>query len=660
MYIYHGNDGTGMPWNDTAQLNYLIPEVREAVINTILHVARLFPVIRFDAAMTLAKKHYQRLWFPAPGSGGDIPSRSEYAMSKEEFDRYFPVEFWREVVDRVAQESPDTLLLAEAFWMMEGYFVRSLGMHRVYNSAFMNMLKNEENDKYKAMIKNVLEFNPQILKRYVNFMNNPDEKTAIEQFGKDDKYFGVCIVMCTMPGLPMFGHGQIEGYYEKYGMEYKKAYWNEVADQNLINRHRREVFPLLKKRKLFSEVDEFFLYDFANNNGVDENVLCFTNQHENEKALVLYNNAYNSTAGWIKHSAGYNDGSDKIKSKTILHALNLNPGHDNFTIFNDSISGMEYIRKNAQLAADGFYAELKGYNYQVYFIREVKANADNPYDQLWMNLNGAGVLSVEESVYEIKIAPVLVAFNFIFTMENLLAFLNAKKSTKAELKKIIHTILPFKNQIYIHQNIEKNRLNLNENIFIKWHEFTRGYKKFGFSVNTLKNLQEVVSAESEWIESSKLCIVNTLVKFVLPDDNVINTAGYFDSWRVGKSLIKNCALSEDEVALVKIVTSFNSEILFDEKKDKEQCLNFFRLKEISGYLGINFYDGVYYFNQEKWEYLVKHLFLFKIFRYISGERVNQAKIITYVNKQLKKLIFLRSIAKETGFNVDKLILAITQ
>ncbi|HEY6009350.1 MAG TPA: alpha-amylase family glycosyl hydrolase, partial [Geobacteraceae bacterium] len=73
-YIYHGNDGTSTPWNDTAQLNYLLPEVREAVIQTILHVARQFPVIRFDAAMTLAKKHYQRLWFPQPGHGSGIPS----------------------------------------------------------------------------------------------------------------------------------------------------------------------------------------------------------------------------------------------------------------------------------------------------------------------------------------------------------------------------------------------------------------------------------------------------------------------------------------------------------------------------------------------------------------------------------------------------------
>ena len=144
-FIYHGNDGTSMPWNDTAQLNYLNPEVREAVIQTILHVARKFPVIRFDAAMTLAKKHFHRLWFPEPGSGGDIPSRAEYGLTKEQFDAAFPQEFWREVVDRVAQEVPDTLLLAEAFWLMEGYFVRTLGMHRVYNSAFMNMLRDEKN-----------------------------------------------------------------------------------------------------------------------------------------------------------------------------------------------------------------------------------------------------------------------------------------------------------------------------------------------------------------------------------------------------------------------------------------------------------------------------------------------------------------------------------
>jgi glycosidase len=182
-YIYHGNDGTAMPWNDTAQLDMLKKEVREAVIQKIFDVARKFSIIRFDAAMTLAKKHFARLWYPRPGTGGDIPSRADYAMSKTQFDALFPVEFWREVVDRMNAEMPETLLLAEAFWFMEGYFVRTLGMHRVYNSAFMHMLKNEENEKYRDLITNTLEYEPEILKRYVNFMSNPDEETAIRQFG---------------------------------------------------------------------------------------------------------------------------------------------------------------------------------------------------------------------------------------------------------------------------------------------------------------------------------------------------------------------------------------------------------------------------------------------------------------------------------------------
>lgn len=56
-YIYHGNDGTGLPWNDTAQIDFLNPEAREEVIRKILHVARNFPIIRFDAAMVLAKAY---------------------------------------------------------------------------------------------------------------------------------------------------------------------------------------------------------------------------------------------------------------------------------------------------------------------------------------------------------------------------------------------------------------------------------------------------------------------------------------------------------------------------------------------------------------------------------------------------------------------------
>ena len=262
-YVYHGNDGTSFPWNDTAQLDFLDPAVREQVIQTILAVARQFPIIRFDAAMVLAKKHIQRLWWPEPGSAGAIPSRAEHAIPKAEFDRLMPHEFWREVVDRVAQEVPGTLLLAEAFWLLEGYFVRTLGMHRVYNSAFMHMLRDEDGAGYRKVIKETIEFDPEILKRYVNFMSNPDEKPALQQFGKGDKYFGVATVLATLPGLPMLGHGQVQGFGEQYGMEFRRAMLDEKPDPWLVERHEREIFPLLHRRAWFAEASDFLLYDLV-------------------------------------------------------------------------------------------------------------------------------------------------------------------------------------------------------------------------------------------------------------------------------------------------------------------------------------------------------------------------------------------------------------
>ena len=144
-----------------------------------------------------------------------------------------PAEFWREVVDRVAAEAPDTLLLAEAFWLLEGYFVRTLGMHRVYNSAFMHMLRDEDNAGYRSVIRETVAFDTRILGRYVNFMNNPDERTAIDQFGSGDKYVGVATLLATLPGLPMFGHGQVEGFGEKYGMEFRRAMLDERPDPDL-------------------------------------------------------------------------------------------------------------------------------------------------------------------------------------------------------------------------------------------------------------------------------------------------------------------------------------------------------------------------------------------------------------------------------------------
>jgi glycosidase len=414
-YIYHGNDGTSMPWNDTAQLDYLQAEVREAVIQTILRVARLFPIIRFDAAMTLARRHIQRLWYPEPGQGGAIPSRAEHAVTRAVFDEKMPAEFWREVVDRVGAEVPNTLLLAEAFWLLEGYFVRTLGMHRVYNSAFMNMLRDEDNASYRRVIKDTLEFDPQVLKRYVNFMNNPDERTAVDQFGKGDKYFGVATLLATMPGLPMIGHGQIEGFAEKYGMEYRRAYRDEQPDQWLVDRHERELFPLLHRRYLFAEASDFLLYDVFDPAGwVNEDVFAYSNRHGGEASLIVYHNKYAEARGWIRMSAAYSvpDGSGgrRLVQRTLGEGLGLHPDGDWYTLLREHRSGLEYVRRSADLCRDGMYVELHAYECQVFMdIHELQDGPSGLLRRLSERLGGAGVPSVGAALREMQLAPLHAA-----------------------------------------------------------------------------------------------------------------------------------------------------------------------------------------------------------------------------------------------------------
>ena len=628
-HIYHGNDGTSMPWNDTAQLNYLNPETREAIIQTILHVARNFPVIRFDAAMTLAKKHIQRLWFPEPGSGGDIPTRSAWGLSRSDFNRAIPIEFWREVVDRIKEEAPDTLLLAEAFWMMEGYFVKNLGMHRVYNSAFMNMLKMEENHKYKDTIKNTLSFDPEILKRFVNFMNNPDEDTAARQFGMGDKYFGICTMLSTMPGLPMFGHGQIEGFKEKYGMEYRKAYHNEIPDSNFINRHDKEIFPLIKKRYLFSESENFQLYDLYNQEGhINENVFAWSNSVKNEHAIVFFNNTFEAAAGWINTAASKLNQPDN----SIGSALKLQNNSRHYCIFREQRSNLTFIRNSEHIYKEGIYLHLNGYECQVFMdFREVY-DESGEWAKLESELNGTGISNIERALRQLTLKQASNKLNSIFQEEITdklktyvlkennqssnftnqlhklyLDFLGELKSSSYinfdSLKKVETLFLNTLKKVEILGKIEKNRDKEN----FKWMEYI--FRGFGMmpEVWTLLLGWITLFPLSSLISENKESLFNTELSELLEDLQITNSIGYS---------LTSAGIEEqyfyELFQLAHIIPSLNvcNEIEHKKKDFKISLLEqYLEYPLISSFIGKNNHQNIEWFKREQFQLFTWWIFI---------------------------------------------------
>ncbi len=665
-YIYHGNDGTSMPWNDTAQLNYLMPEVREAVIQTILHVARKFPIIRFDAAMTLAKKHFQRLWYPKLGDSGAIPSRAEHGMSRYDFDRAMPEEFWREVVDRVAREVPDTLLLAEAFWLMEGYFVRTLGMHRVYNSAFMNMLKMEQNANYRATVRNVLEFSPEVLKRFVNFMNNPDERTAVEQFGKGDKYIGCCLLMITMPGLPMFGHGQVEGYTEKYGMEYRRAYWDEHVDEELVRRHERELFPIMRKRYLFSGVEHFAFYDFHSEHGhVDENVFAYSNRAGGERSLVFYNNAFNTTSGWIKQSTGLNQGrgdEGRIISKSLADSLGLCREDNVYYAFRDHRDGLEYMRHSRQLCDEGMFVNLNAYQWHAFINWREIVDTDGSWGDLAWHLEGRGVGSLEYERRRREYGPQLSAFVGYFNAERLTLLMNLPKDKAAqaalmeELRAPLDALLgALAARATVKDDAGELLKPCNQSLF-HWHREYEGKQR-----GNAKDEAEAIDAE-RWAVPIAYALLKPVSVALARGGDLHDGARWLDAWLMTEDVVAaltgvlgDAWRAEQATRLLRTALRYAEHPLHRIDAPPSLILQFEHVlddADAQQYLQFNEHEGVLYFNREQLERLVQ---AFADVRAPAFERVQHADAkMTALETETEERASLLAAAESSGYRVEGL------
>jgi hypothetical protein len=295
-------------------------------------------------------------------------------------------------------------------------------------------------------------------------MNNPDERTAVEQFGKEGKYFGACVLLVTMPGLPMIGHGQIEGFHEKYGMEYRRAYWDEPEDGQLVAGHEARIFPLMRRRHLFSGSENFVFYDFFKGGQVDENVFAYSNRAGGERALILYHNCYASTSGWIRTStaiSGKNDRGESILiQKTLGEALCINPGGEYYYAFRDYSCGQEYLSSGLDLCSDGLYAELGAYEFKAFLdFREICDDEFGSWGKLCADLHGRGVASIDDELKRIRYGAVIEAFKV--AVEAALPLLTAPAGN-GDKERLLTLIERFYGEVNRHTGCEGDCLALAE------------------------------------------------------------------------------------------------------------------------------------------------------------------------------------------------------
>ena len=120
-----------------------------------------------------------------------------------------------------------------------------------------------------------------------------------------------------MPGLPMIGHGQVEGFTEKYGMEFRRAQRRRAPNDGLVARFEREIVPLLHDRWRYADAADFRLYDVTADGGaVLDDVFAYSNGRGGDRSLIVYHNRFASVAGWVRDSVPFavkaGDGSKTV------------------------------------------------------------------------------------------------------------------------------------------------------------------------------------------------------------------------------------------------------------------------------------------------------------------------------------------------------------
>ena len=176
----------------------------------------------------------------------------------------------------------------------------------------------------------------------------------------------------------------------------------------------------MKRRYLFSGVDKFLLFDLVRHDGsVDENVFAFTNGHENERAMVLFNNAWETSAGRIKVSSPFAekipDGTKTMMNKTLAEGLGLEPGSDSFTVMREQRSGLWFIRRSDDIFADGMFIMLNGFQCQVFMdIGNIQDDGLGTYARLCQTLSGRGVPDLSAAVQDLALQELYTAWNALY------------------------------------------------------------------------------------------------------------------------------------------------------------------------------------------------------------------------------------------------------
>ena len=174
---------------------------------------------------------------------------------------------------------------------------------------------------------------------------------------------------------------------------------DEKPDPWLVERHEREIFPLLHRRAWFAEAQRLPAVRPRDRRRASStrHVLAYSNGSGRERSLVLYHTRFASTSGTIR-DVRRRTRSRRRTGRSARSAARwprdsacpTNPAA--FVTFRDARTGLEYLRSCREIWEHGLAVSLDAYGSHVFWeFREVWDGVAGQWARLAGRLAGAGV-----------------------------------------------------------------------------------------------------------------------------------------------------------------------------------------------------------------------------------------------------------------------------
>ena len=181
-----GRDPYFPPWPDVVQLNAFSPDLRNAVVDTLVGIGGQCDGVRCDMAMLMTNEVFARTWGERPGSAP-------------------PDDYWPTVIGRVKAEHPEMLFMAEAYWDME-WTLQQQGFDLCYDKRLYDRLLHDPPEAVRAHLQADSTYQEGLMR----FIENHDEPRAAASFGPAQER-AAAIVMSTLQGARLYYDGQFGG-----------------------------------------------------------------------------------------------------------------------------------------------------------------------------------------------------------------------------------------------------------------------------------------------------------------------------------------------------------------------------------------------------------------------------------------------------------------